>query len=416
MKRVYFHIGAPKTGSTFLQSVLWRLRAELAADGTCYPLYDSNIHLGATMDLCKRPWGGRFDPRWAGSWDRIAERTRAFTGERVVFSGELMGLAGPSHIERAVASVQPAEVHLVFTARDLARQIPSDWQEQMKHRHTVTLSQFVDDLVELGPDAPKPFGQLFWGLHDAPYVLARWRNVVPPERIHVVTIAQRGTAPPDQLWRRFGEATGIDSQAYDTSRLQVNTAMGLVEAEFLRRFNGAAVIGTLGSEHGPVINRVLGQDILARREGSLPIRFPRRHRAWAVARSRQVVDELKLGGYDVVGNLDELIPVYTADDDAVEQLPERLPPAVMNKAAFYAIAGLVRTVATSRARVRSLAARLAELSTDPADQYDEDAETDEDFDAAVERLRRAQAGADSAEGSDDVGAARFAIDQMTGPA
>ena len=66
-----------------------------------------------------------------------------------------------------------AEVHLVFTARDIARQLVSDWQEHIKHKHVVTLERFVDDLVELGIDAPRPFGQMFWGLHDPARVLGR---------------------------------------------------------------------------------------------------------------------------------------------------------------------------------------------------------------------------------------------------
>ena len=36
-----------------------------------------------------------------------------------------------------------AEVHVVCTARDLARQIPAVWQEDVKNRHVVTFADFV---------------------------------------------------------------------------------------------------------------------------------------------------------------------------------------------------------------------------------------------------------------------------------
>ena len=35
--RVFLHIGEPKTGTTFLQQVMWSNRAELAAQGVVLP-------------------------------------------------------------------------------------------------------------------------------------------------------------------------------------------------------------------------------------------------------------------------------------------------------------------------------------------------------------------------------------------
>lgn len=34
---IYLHIGAPKTGTTYLQNVLWRNRERLRTDGLLYP-------------------------------------------------------------------------------------------------------------------------------------------------------------------------------------------------------------------------------------------------------------------------------------------------------------------------------------------------------------------------------------------
>ena len=205
----------------------------------CYPLDHPTAHFTATLDLCQRKWGGRWDPSWDGAWDRVATRIQQWDGDRAIFSGELMGLVTPAQARLAVESVQPAEVHVVFTARDFARQLPSDWQEQIKHRHTVTLTKFVDDLVVLGPKAPRPFGELFWGLHDAAHVLAKWEGIVPIEHIHVVTVPQ-SSARADLLWRRFSTLCGLDPDAYDLDVPRDNTAMGVVETEFLRRFNATA--------------------------------------------------------------------------------------------------------------------------------------------------------------------------------
>lgn len=354
-KQVFFHVGAPKTGSTYLQEVLWTNRERLADHGVCYPLATYTGNLAAVIDLCQRRWGGRWKHEWAGAWKQIATTIREWEGPSAIFSAELMGLVTPAQAAHAVASVQPADVHVIFTARDLARQLTSDWQEQVKHRHTVTLTKFVDDLVRLGLDAPKPFGELFWGLHDAAYVLDKWRDAVPPERVHVVTVPRSG-ALPDQLWCRLAGVLNIAPDDYDLDTLRHNSSMGVVETEFLRRFNGATR-DLLAHEHGPVLNRTLGQEILAARPGSQPIRLPAEHHEWVVRRSRSMAQEVERRGYDIVGDLEELVPAPPAPDEEYV-VPEQLPPATVNQAAYFAVAGLVDEVLSQRGRSRSLAERL----------------------------------------------------------
>ena len=36
-RRVYVHVGLPKTGTTYLQHMLWESREALAADGVLFP-------------------------------------------------------------------------------------------------------------------------------------------------------------------------------------------------------------------------------------------------------------------------------------------------------------------------------------------------------------------------------------------
>ena len=38
------------------------------------------------------------------------------------------------------------EVHLVLSVRDLVRQIPAEWQENVKHRSTITYEEFLAQL------------------------------------------------------------------------------------------------------------------------------------------------------------------------------------------------------------------------------------------------------------------------------
>src|SRR5260370_11658881 len=49
--RVLVHIGEPKTGTTFLQQVMWSNRAELAAQGVVLPGHHPQDHYRASQDL-----------------------------------------------------------------------------------------------------------------------------------------------------------------------------------------------------------------------------------------------------------------------------------------------------------------------------------------------------------------------------
>src|SRR6478609_9033310 len=245
-KRVFLHIGAPKTGSTYLQQVLFKNREALAANGVLYPYTKVDQSFRAGHDFCGTTWFGHQAARFRGEWDRVAEQARDWGGSTVIISSELLAAAPPDRIRSRLellatpggdqaARLQP-EIHVVFSARDLARQLVSDWQEQVKHKHTVTLERFVDDLVELGLNAPEPFGRLFWGMHDAGAVLRKWSEVVPPERIHVITVPPAGGAP-DALWTRFCAVTGLDPGGYDTTAKRSNPSMGVKETELVRRMN-----------------------------------------------------------------------------------------------------------------------------------------------------------------------------------
>jgi hypothetical protein len=351
-KKVFFHVGAPKTGTTYLQQVLFRNREALAANGVLYPYEQFADSFRSMLDFRDVGFGRHRRGAYAGEWAAVARRIREFDGPTVVVSNELLGAATPERIAAGVESVQPADVHVLFSARDFARQLVSDWQEHIKHKHTVTLEQFVGDLVELGLDAPKPFGELFWGLHDASYVLERWASVVPVSNIHVITVPQPG-APRDTLWRRFCSVTGIDPEAYPTRTRRSNPSMGVVETELVRRMN--VDLGALqGSDYDRLVRVLLAERILGRQ--SAPLTLPAKHLAWVEQRSAQLVKELRESGYDVVGDLDELIPDAATHADFVS--PGDLTDADLAPAAIRASTGLLLHAGRQRRRIQELEAQL----------------------------------------------------------
>jgi hypothetical protein len=347
-KRVYFHIGAPKTGTTYLQNVLFANRPALAERGALYPYEDFGQSFRSMQDFRGVGWGRGTASEFAGEWEQVAACAREWEGDTVIVSNELLGGATPDRIEAGLATVEQAEVHVVFTARDFARQLVSDWQEHVKHKHTVTLEQFVDDLIEFGLDAPEPFGKMFWGMHDAAYILERWSAFVPVDRVHLVTVAHPG-GEPDSLWKRFCAATRLDPSAYDTETERANPSMGVAETELVRRMN-FEVQAMAPEFYDPLVRKVLAEEVLG--GGDLRLMLPTGRMDWVTKRSRQLIDELKFAGYPVEGDLEDLMP-RPADHEGYVS-PTDLDDTDLADASFRAATGLLRHAGRQRRRIAEL--------------------------------------------------------------
>ncbi|MER7546486.1 hypothetical protein ABTW95_26115 [Spirillospora sp. NPDC127506] len=362
-KAVYLHVGAPTAGGAFLQKALWANRRRLAGQGVCYPVTGPLEQFGAVMDLREMTWGGHRDPAWEGAYDRVAARVRDWHGSTAVLSQELLGGADEQQIERAVTAFGGAEVHVVFATRDLGTQLVLDWQEQIRHTHTVPFEQFVADLVEHGIDAAEPFGQMFWGLHDPVRVLSAWETAVPRDRIHVITLPRSGDAP-ELLWRRFCDLTGIDTGRCATAGIPDDRPLSVVEAELLRRLNdrlGPALGGAYEDiVRGHLVGRALGAG--AELVGRTAMALPHEHAAWASRRAAEVADGIRAAGYQVHGDLAELAPA-PPDEQAV--MPGRLPERDVATALVAVIADLLTQLADVRERVG-----LAQLHADLAGVQD----------------------------------------------
>ncbi len=312
--RVYLHVGVPKTGTTFVQDVLWRGRTKLARDGVCYPLRRRAEHFAATMDLRGASWGGRRNPDWDGTWDRLAGTVTESGAPTAVLSGELLAAADRTAVERAVRSFPDREVHVVVTVRDLARQLVSGWQEQVKHRVSVPLTDFVAGCLELPGASERALrlGSRFWPLHDLVDVVDRWGSGVPSASLHLVTVPPPG-GPRELLWQRFADVTGVDPELGRVDTARPNTSLAASEAELLRRYNADHADDVSQTHYDQVVRALLAENVLVAgdRSGAGLVLPP----AYADAvhdRSLTVVRTLAGRGHDVVGDLDDLVPDVAA--------------------------------------------------------------------------------------------------------
>ncbi len=358
--RVYLHVGVPKTGTTFVQDVLWRGRSQLARAGVCYPLRRRGEHFAATMDVRRSSWGGRRNPQWEGTWHRLAQTVIDSGAQTSILSGELLAAADSDAVSRAVDEFPDHEVHVVLTVRDLARQLVSGWQEQVKHRVSVPLDDFVAGCVDDSADGERPrrLAANFWQLHDLPDVAGRWAEGVPADRLHLVIVPPAaaaaapgapGDAPRGTLWERFAAVVGVDPALGAVDTVRPNTSLDAASAEVLRRYNRTRATGVSQRDYDQVVRVLLAERVLAAADGP-PLRLAARFVDVVHARAARMVRELDQAGYDVVGDLDDLIP----DTEALNGAPQPVVGAAqLADVAVHASAGLVAELGPLERRLKS---------------------------------------------------------------
>ncbi|MEP7089838.1 MAG: hypothetical protein ABI776_06975 [Nocardioidaceae bacterium] len=350
-RRVLVHVGAPKTGTSFVQDVLWRNRESLAEQGILYPADRFDEHFLAALDLLELHWGG-LERQAVGAWDQLAARVRDWPGTAIV-SHEILATATRPQVRRALESFGDAEVHVVLSARDLVRQIPAEWQENLKHRRTVGYHEFLDRVTD--PERSGELASWFWGVQEVPDILDRWGGTLNPERVHLVTVPQAG-APRDLLWKRFASVLGLDAAALAPETTRANASLGVPETALVRRLN-ERVNGILPNEdYRELVRELLAHRTLSERTGSPRLGLPPGVRSWAADLSEAWIEDLSGRGYDVTGSLDELRPdPLTAEEERAGFAdPDHPDEAAVADAATQSLV----TLLTETARLRDVEATL----------------------------------------------------------
>lgn len=335
----FIHIGAPKTGTTFLQNTLAQSREALRAAGVLYPGRRRD-HLREVIDfqtIASRTGSAGEKP---GPWTRTVREIREWSGKSII-SNEFFCASSYEDIGTIVADLNFSDVHVIFTARDLARQLTSVWQENLKNGHTHTFAEFSDAIrgrraVENPRISLTSILQL-WSLQDAATILARWARHIGNDRIHVVTVPPpRSTG--STLADRFAAVTGLDSGLLRMSD-DANRSLSFAEAGVLRRLNQ----GLDGDLNWPLyVSKTLFPDREVTENSQLkenwrPLKAADREQiTWIAKRARNMARRIDAAGYDIVGDLKDLLPtegeaIGTPDEMAID---DQLKVAVEGLARF----------------------------------------------------------------------------------
>ncbi len=350
---VYLHIGAPKTGTTYIQDRLELNGPVLRRHGIHFPvgplgLRASHTHFRAALDLLGADWGGP-SGHAEGQWEALMKRVRRLDGT-VILSHEILAGATPGQISRAMADLAGSEVHVVYSARDLARQIPAAWQESIKQGRRWSYKSYLRKL-QARPDLS------FWKAQGLPDVLSRWSAGLTPERVHLVTVPSAGS-PPELLWERVRGVFGIEPEWVSQDSVRVNPSMGVAETALVRRLNKRLRRSDLTKEdHRLLVKEMLVQRNLANRVNTRRASLPPRLYPWAQGVVDEWIEWVEGAGIDVVGDLRELRPVQPDPDERWVN-PDRPGSKPMADAALAALTAMTMEAARRTPTDQQLSRRV----------------------------------------------------------
>ena len=324
-RRIFLHIGAPKTGTTYVQNVLWANSASLRKRGILLP-GTSRAHEQAMADLRSAPWK---DPDAPWTWDRLVDQLGRWHGD-VIISNEGLGAATREQAARAVASLAGAEVHVVVAGRDLWRTLPSMWQQSVRARSVWSFETFLR-AVQTGSF------ETFWEEHTPERMFRRWGDLIPPTQRHLVTVPPPG-APYDTLWRRFADVLGIPDGLCELKVLASNPSLGATEIEVLRRVNQA--LGDRYPHRKPyqnVVQRHLVDAVLRKSSNGMKFGLGPEQAGWVLERAEAQIEELRAYPCRIVGDLEDLRPTEMTP----ARTPDELETTQVFEAAIETIIGML---------------------------------------------------------------------------
>ncbi len=331
--RAFLHVGTPKSGTSYLQDRLAANRTRLAQDGLTYLETPSGDHFRAAIDLLQKHWAGELEAA-KGSWAALAKTAQATPGD-VLISHEVLAAATTSQVKQAFDSLDGFEIHVIVTARDLARQVPAEWQEKIKHRGWVSFATWQKRVIN---GQRMPAESWFWKVQHLPDVLGRWSANLTPDRVHLVALPGPG-ADSEELWRRFLSVADLTPRPDDAPATMANSSLGIAEIRVLRRLNNLLHQAEVSRPtYVEKVRELIVREVFANRSGSQIATSPPSMQPFFDEVNIEWRDWILGSGIHIVGEINELMS-QVQPGPWVD--PDQPDPTEVFDAALEAMAALV---------------------------------------------------------------------------
>jgi hypothetical protein len=299
------HVGTMKSGTSFLQTLLFEQKAHLAEAGVLVPGRAWGAQAAAVRSVLSP--GRNLEP-----WESLVKEIRKHRGDAVV-SMEFLGPANDKAAKRVLEPFSDMDVQVVVTARDLNRTLVSMWQETIQNGRAWTWQEYVDAARESAPgsrrgsqDKETP-GGTFWRQQHLARILGDWAGRVGAGSVTLVTVPPPG-APASALTERFARATGLPLDPH-LPVPRANESLGLASILVLRDLNEAlGRRGFDGADGQPLRKRMIAKNALARLAEDEP-RLGLEVAEWVSRQTDATVGKIIGLGVGVVGDLADLNPV-----------------------------------------------------------------------------------------------------------
>ena len=327
-RRLLLHVGAMKSGTSFIQSRLFANKRMLLDErGILVPGMNWLSQVMAASDVL-----GAGEAQWA----KMAGKVNAHEGTSVI-SMEYLGPVRALVAQRVASSFPSHTIEVVITARDLNRSIAAMWQETVQNGRTWTFAEYLAGIEAWRPghrdeslSAPES-GRTFWRQQNLVRMARTWGAHAP---VSVVTVPPPG-APRELLWERFCSVLGTPPAGFAPARMD-NESVGAASTLVIRRLNELLNAAGLSFPAGTDLRKgLLAKQVLAARKSAEPaIGLP--VAPWVVSHAAHMVAALTELGVSLVGSWDDLTPVAVPGVD-----PDSVDPDLILDAAIAGLAGVL---------------------------------------------------------------------------
>lgn len=357
---VLLHVGAMKTGTTYVQNLLKANRKPLKKQGWLVPP-GPLVTEGVREVMGLTDAGPRAATAKTPQWDKVVRQCAEWDGAGSLVSMEFLSYAGPERAHRVVESFGPDRVHVVLTVRDAAGALPSQWQSWSRNGGDYSWPDFARAITRPGGKKRSAALRTFHRTQDIPRMLETWGALVPASRLTVVTVPAKGS-PRDELWNRFCHAAGVDAEStvVDESAFG-NPQLGYGSVELLRRINAAGLGQLRPSAYRKVVRYVARNHLIPLREAESRPGLDRETAQFAADLNRRTLAAVKAHGV-LIGQPDEL-PI-DVDLSGLPDAPADVPETEVLAAAEAARVGMLQWFTDNDAEAPDdLAEPAAEVET-----------------------------------------------------
>lgn len=301
---VLLHIGAMKTGTTYVQNLLKANRKALKKQGWLVPA-GPLVTVGVREVMGLTDAGRKAVKGATPKWDKVVRQAKSWEGAGSLVSMEFLSYAGPDRARAVIESFGADRVHVVLTVRDAAGALPSQWQSYSRNGGEFAWPDFARAITGERGKRRSAAVRTFHRTQDIPRMLEVWGALLPSSRLTVVTVPGRGS-PRDELWNRFCSAAGVDSTATTVDEAAFgNPQLGYGSVELLRRINAAGLKQVRPSAYRKVVRHVARNHLIALRDDESRPGLDRETAEFAADLNRRTLAAIKEHAI-LIGSPDEL--------------------------------------------------------------------------------------------------------------